>query len=123
MPDWKTMIRGEDRARLIEQAAAQMPVKGTSREIKHTWAVRLYLPLTPVQWIITELDEVDEIAFGLAQIAVAELGSIWMPEVADLDLHGLRVRQDMRFNGGNKTLGQWMDVARASPGGMLPIVE
>ena len=65
----------------------------------------------------------DHYAFGGAQITDWELGSIWLPEVADVDLRGIRVRQDMRFNGGGRTLRQWCDVARASPGGLLPAVS
>lgn len=121
MSAWERLIRAEDRERLIRQAREQEPVRGTRKEIEHTWAVRLILPLTQCQWIITEL-EPDGYAFGGAQITDWELGAIWLPEMADLRVHSLRVCQDLTFNGGGKTLRQWCDVARSSPGGLLPPV-
>ena len=107
MPDWKQLIRPSDRKRLIEQARAQEPVKGTSKEIQHTWGVRLYLPATYCLWIITEIvDEDVGVAFGLGQIQCAELGDIYLPDIADIELYGLRVKQDLKFEGGGKTLRQ-----------------
>lgn len=122
MSDWKQLIRLSDRKRLIQQAREQEPVKGTPREISHNWAVRLYLPCTNCLWIITEItDEAEGIAFGLGQIQVAELGSVWLPELFELDVHGLKVKQDLRFDGGGKTLREWSAEA-SRHGGMLPPV-
>jgi len=118
---WHRLIRQEDRQRLVQQAREQEPVRGTRREIEHTWAVRLILPLTQCQWIITELEE-DGIAFGGAQITDWELGSVWLPELEELNVRGLRVCQDLTFDGGGRTLRQWCDLARSSAGGLLPTI-
>jgi len=79
---------------LVINHAKQMPLKGSAGEIDFEPVVRLHIPFTDMQWILTELDPEDGIAFGLCQIQMAELGSVWMPELAEIEVQGLRVIED-----------------------------
>ncbi|WP_343545693.1 DUF2958 domain-containing protein [Sphingomonas paucimobilis] len=114
--DIVTLIRPEDVQRLVMNRQAQAPVQGTNKEIDFEPAVRLHIPGTDLLWLLTELDE-DFIAFGLCQIHVAELGSVWLPELVDIDVQGLRVVQDTNFKP-TTTLRGYAEMARRN-GGLL----
>ena len=107
---WKKMIRSADIAQMEANHREQLPLKGTGREKDFTPVVRLHIPFTDVMWLLTELDE--DVAFGLCQITTAELGSVWLPEMADIEIQGLRVIQDLEFKP-TMTLGEY---ARRSRG-------
>ncbi|MEC3910086.1 DUF2958 domain-containing protein [Sphingobium sp. CR2-8] len=110
------MIRPEDVQRLVINGQEQAKVKGTRSERDFEPAVRLHIEGTDMQWLLTELEDT-EIAFGLCQIFVAELGSVWLPELADMDVQGLRVVQDLAFKP-TTTLRGYAQQARAN-GGLL----
>lgn len=113
-----TLIRPEDIQRLVMNRQQQAPVQGTRKEIDFEPCVRLHIPGTDMLWLLTELDE-DLIAFGLCQIHVAELGSVWLPELIDIDVQGLRVVQDTSFKP-TRTLSAYAKMARSN-GGLLII--
>lgn len=114
--NWMKMMRPEDVQRLVINGQEQAKVKGTSKEIDFEPAVRLHIEGTDMMWLLTELEDT-EIAFGLCQISVAELGSVWLPELADMDVQGLRVVQDVDFKP-TITLSGYARQARAN-GGLL----
>lgn len=110
------LIRPEDVQRLVMNRQEQAPVQGTNKERDFEPVVRLHIPGTDMLWLLTELDE-DYIAFGLCQIHVAELGSVWLPELIDIDVRGLKVVQDTKFKP-TTTLRGYAKMARSN-GGML----
>lgn len=114
--DVTKLIRPEDVQRLVMNRQDQAPVQGTAKERDFEPCVKLHIPGTDMLWLLTELDE-DYIAFGLCQIHAAELGSVWLPELIDIDVQGLKVVQDTRFQP-TTTLRGYANKARAN-GGML----
>ena len=108
--DVTKLIRPEDVQRLVMNRQEQEPVQGTSREHDFEPCVKLHIPGTDMLWLLTELDE-DYVAFGLCQIQMAELGSVWLPELMDIDVHGLKVVQDTSFKP-TMTLGAYARKAR-----------
>jgi len=91
-------IRPEDMQKLRENRAAQEPVQGTTKEIDFEPVVRLYIPFTGASWLLTELDS-DDVAFALCDLGQGfpELGSVYLPELEELEFNGLRVLQDTDF--------------------------
>ena len=115
MEDKRGLIRDADLERLIANGRAQEPVRGSSREIDHQPIVRLYLPFSNCCWLLTEVEPDDhDIAFGLCDLGMGfpELGSVWLPELAELRVQGLRVLQDVDWRP-NRTLNEYAKVARA----------
>ena len=114
--DITKLIRPEDVQRLVMNREEQAPVQGTKNERDFEPIVKLHIPGTYCLWLLTELDE-DYMAFGLCQIQMAELGSVWLPELIDLDIQGLRVVQDTDFKPTTSLRG-YSNLARAN-GGLL----
>ena len=104
------LIRPQDIETLVSNHQRQRPVQGTKAEIDFMPVVLLRLPATDCWWMLTELDT-DGVAFGLCQIFVAELGSVWLPELEELDFHGLRVQQDLSWQP-RMTLSQYARLPR-----------
>lgn len=98
-------------------AAKQAPLKGTRREKDFKPVVRLHLPFTYCVWLLTELED-DGMAFGYCQITDGELGSVWLPELMEVQSRGLRVVQDLDFKP-VMTLSEYAALARRC-GGLLP---
>lgn len=97
MTDWTKLISAPALAQLIANHKEQQPLKGTRGERDFKPVVRLQIHATDCMWLFTEFDEEHEMAFGLCQIFTAELGYAWLPELADMDIHGLRVVEDTLF--------------------------
>lgn len=97
MTDWKKLISAPALAQLIANHKEQQPLKGTRSEKDFKPVVRLHIHATDCMWLLTELEEEHQLAFGLCQIQMAELGHVWLPELADMDIHGLRVVEDTLF--------------------------
>lgn len=110
------LIRPEDLQRLVMNRQEQQPVQGTKNERDFEPVVLLTIPGTNILWLLTELDE-DGIAFGLCQIQCAELGSVSVDELLDIEVAGWRVVQDTAFKP-KTTLRGYADMARRN-GGML----
>ncbi|WP_188064132.1 DUF2958 domain-containing protein [Sphingobium sp. KCTC 72723] len=75
-------------------------------------------PHTYCLWLLSECDN-EGMAFGLCQIHCAEIGSVWLPEVADLDIQGVTVIEDTRFLA-KHTLSEYAALARRNGGLLLP---
>lgn len=114
--DYLKLIREKDLQQLVINRQAQRPVQGTAKEIKFMPVVKLHIPYTHCLWLLSELDE-DFIAFGLCQIHCAELGSVWLDELLDLDIDGLKVVQDTTFQP-TMTIGDYAKMANRN-GGLL----
>ncbi|MEK7456469.1 DUF2958 domain-containing protein [Sphingobium sp. WTD-1] len=114
--EWTSLIRPQQMQQLIINHEIQQPLKGTRKEINFQPIVKLHIPGTFCMWLLTECDN-DGMAFGLCQIQCAELGSVWLPEVADLDLNGVRVIEDETFVV-NHSLNTYADMAKRN-GGLL----
>ena len=117
--DYRKAIRPADLARMEQNWIEQEPVKGTQKEKDFVPVVRLHIPGTDIQWLLTELNVADGMSFGLCQIHYAELGYAWLPEIFDLDIEGLRVVQDNDFHA-TMTLNQYTEIARNN-GGFLTL--
>ena len=107
------MIRPEDIATMLANHRRQKPVQGTTKEIDFKPVVRLYLPFSDCQWLLTEMED-EQIAFGLADLGLGfpEIGSVWFPEIEALEHpQGLRVLQDIDFRA-DRTLSEYAAVAQ-----------
>lgn len=113
---WIQLLRPESRFQLLKNYREQEPLKGTRKERDFVPAARLYIPYTYCEWLLTEVDS-QGMAFGLCQIQVAELGSVWLPELAELDVRGMKVAEDHTFVP-TMTISQYADAAKAN-GGLL----
>lgn len=103
------MIRPAERHQLLQNDAAQRPVRGTRGELDLKPVALLTLPFSDCAWLLTEIDNEDEnIAFGLADLGLGfpELGSVWLPELAEFRLGPVRVIQDTSFST-SRTLNWW----------------
>lgn len=109
-------IRPEDLQRMVINRHEQAKVQGTPRERDFEPVVKLHIEGTDMLWLLTELDE-DGICFGLCQIHCAELGSVSLDELMDIDIRGVRVVQDKAFKP-TTTLRGYADMARKN-GGIL----
>ena len=116
MDDWMKLIRPTQLQQLIINHEEQLPLRGTSREKSYKPVVKLHIPDTMCVWLLTECDN-EGMAFGLCQIQCAELGNVWLPEVADLDIQGLKVVEDTEFQA-RLTITQYANIARQN-GGLL----
>lgn len=114
--EWTSLIRPHQLQQLIINHQTQQPLKGTRKERDFEPVVALHIPGTYCLWLLTEADD-EGMAFGLCQIHVAELGSVWLPEVADLDINGVRVIEDTTFVA-KHTLSEYAKLARRN-GGLL----
>lgn len=77
---------------------------------------RLHIPSTYCEWLLTEVDG-EGMAFGLCQIQMAELGSVWLPELLEVEAQSLRVVEDHAF-APTTTLSGYAKLARQN-GGLL----
>lgn len=116
--DWKTLIRPEKLNQLIRNHEENLPLRGTSREKRYRPIVKLGIPATYCLWLLTECDE-EGMAFGLCQIQMAELGSVWLPEMLDINIGGLRVKEDVAWEP-TMTVGEYADLAHRK-GGLLDL--
>jgi hypothetical protein len=104
--EWITLVGEQNMLILRANQRAQEPVQGSAAEIDHNPVVRLHVPFTACQWLLSEVDE-DGIAFCLADLGMGcpELGSVSLEELATLDVRGLRVKRDDQWRA-RMTLGQ-----------------
>lgn len=116
--EWTDLIRPTQLQQLIINHEEQLPRKGTARERDFEPVVKLHIPDTYCLWLLTECDN-DGMAFGLCQIHCAELGSVWLPEIAELDVQGLRVVEDTAFVA-QMTVSKYAALARRNGGLLLP---
>lgn len=112
--DFIRMIRPEDIQQLVINWQAQQPVKGTSAEIDHKPAVKLFNPVGAGTWLISELEPNSSLAFGLCDLGMGEpeLGYVCLDELAGLKLiAGLGIEQDIHWEA-DKTLSQYATESR-----------
>lgn len=76
--------------------------------------VKLFTPWANCTWLLTELEEDEDIAFGLCDLGQGfpELGSVSLSEITTVQgPFGLKVERDLGFKG-TKSLSQYADEAR-----------
>lgn len=116
--EWTKLIRPEKLEQLIKNHHQNLLLRGTRRERRYWPVVKLGIPATYCLWLLTECDE-EGMAFGLCQIQMAELGSVWLPEMLDIDVGGLKVTEDVAFEP-TMSLTDYADLARRK-GGLLDV--
>lgn len=109
--EWITLVGEQNMLILRANQRGQEPVQGTNAEIDHSPVVRLHVPFTACQWLLSEVDE-DGIGFCLADLGMGcpELGSVSLEELATLDVRGLKVKRDDQWRS-RMTLGQYARLA------------
>lgn len=76
--------------------------------------VKLFNPVGPGTWLITEIDADGDTLFGLCDLDMgcAELGSVSLREITSVKLpFGLSIERDVAFQG-RVPLSQWAEIAR-----------
>ena len=70
--------------------------------------VKLFHPVGAATWLLTELDEDDDMAFGLCDLGIGcpELGYVSLAELRSIRIGGLGVERD-RFFTATKTISEY----------------
>ena len=95
------------RARLLANGAAEP-------EIDHVPVLKLFNPLGPARWLITELMEDEDTLFGLCDLGMGcpELGYVSLAEITAVRLPmGLGIERDLYFES-RLPLSAWAEAAR-----------
>lgn len=112
--DFLKMIRSEDVQQLVMNWQQQEPVKGTHEEIDFQPVVKLFNPVGPGTWFLTELEPNSSLAFGLCDLGMGEpeIGYVCLDELAGLKLlAGLGIEQDIHWTA-SKTLREYATESR-----------
>lgn len=107
MTDPRALIPHELRARLLANAAAGAGADPVP-------VVKLFNPVGPGTWLLTELEPDGDVAFGLCDLDAGcpELGSVSLAELAAVRLpFGLSIERDLWFEG-RVPLSTWAELAR-----------
>jgi hypothetical protein len=111
------MILDSQRATLLKNGAANLAHRlddGNTEDFRPV--VKLFNPCGAATWLLSELDEDGDTAFGLCDLGMGspELGYISLAEVAEVQLpHGLYIERDIHFTA-KKTLSEYATEARAA---------
>ena len=111
------VLTDADHAQLLENGRRQAEARAQGQEIDFVPVVKLYTPLAPARWLLTEIEPDDpDVAFGLCDLGFgqAEIGSVYLPDIAEADGR-LRVARDDEFAPA-LTLDQYAKHARAAGG-------
>ena len=101
---------------LTRTQRAQLLANGRQSDVDHVPVVKFYNPLGAGVWLATELDEDDDIMFGLADIGYPELGSWSFAELEAIRLPlGMRIERDVLFTG-LFPISVWAEAARMTGG-------
>jgi hypothetical protein len=109
------MILDWQREKLLKQGAANLAHRmddGNTEDFRPI--VKLFNPMGAATWLISELDEDGDTAFGLCDLGHGspELGYVSLAELASVRLSlGLYIERDIHFEA-KKTLGEYADAAR-----------
>lgn len=109
------MILPEQRERLLDNGAKNMIHRlddGYTEDFPPV--VKLFNPCGAATWLLSELDEDGDTAFGLCDLGMGEpeLGYVSLAELAEIRLRfGLYIERDEHFTA-NKTLGEYATAAR-----------
>ena len=102
------LLTGTQRDRLL--------ANGRQRDQDHIPVVKFFNPFGEGVWLATELDEDDDIMFGLADIGYPELGSWSFAELEAIRLPlGMRIERDVLFTG-LFPISVWAEAARMTGG-------
>ena len=94
------LLTRELQDRLLANARQQLPLRGTEAELDFLPVVKLFTPDANATWLLTELDEDGDTAFGLCDLGLGypELGSVSLAELATVrGALGLSVERDLCF--------------------------
>ncbi|HSI16911.1 MAG TPA: DUF2958 domain-containing protein [Sphingomonas sp.] len=106
-PELRAALRANHDAHIAAQEQGR-------REPDPVPVVKWFNPVGAATWLVTELDEDGDTAFGLADLGFQcpELGSFSLAEIAALRLpFGLSVERDLTFSTPHP-LSRWAEVAR-----------
>jgi len=76
--------------------------------------VKLFNPMGAATWLLSELDEDGDTAFGLCDLGMGEpeMGYVLLSELAEIRLNfGLYIERDIHFHA-TKTLSEYAEAAR-----------
>jgi hypothetical protein len=110
------LLTDEIRKKLRANNIEQQPVRGTTAEIDHWPVVKLFTPDGGCTWLLTELEDDGDTAFGLCDLGMdsPELGYVLISELTAVrgGFGKLPVERDLHFKA-TKPLSQYADEARA----------
>lgn len=99
---------------LLTAQRAAMLANAKKPDVDHKPVVKLFNPVGAATWLLTELDEDGDTAFGLCDLGFGspELGSVSLAEIASVTLpFGMKIERDIHFTA-DKTIGAYATEAR-----------
>ena len=97
---------------LTPSMRARLLANGRTPDADHIPVVKFFNPLGEGVWLATELDEDDDIMFGLADLGHPELGSWSLGEMQSVRLpFGMGIERDLLFTG-DFPISVWAEAAR-----------
>ncbi len=87
-----------------------------ARDGDHVPVLKLFSPVGPGTWLITELGDDGDTMFGLCDLEMGfpELGSVSLSEITAVKLPlGLTIERDVSFQG-RVPISRWMEIASAT---------
>ena len=113
-----------DASRLFtDELREKLLTNGRSSGVDHVPVLKLFNPVGPGTWLVTELDHDGDTLFGLADLGVGypEIGSFSLSELESIKLpFGLLIERDLAFST-EHSLSLWAEAARA--GASLSVAE
>jgi len=109
------MLLDRQRAKLLANGAVNLAHRnddGMTEDFRPV--VKLFNPMGAATWLLSELDEDGDTAFGLCDMGMGEpeMGYVSLSEVAEVRLPlGLYIERDIHFNA-KKTLSEYAEEAR-----------
>lgn len=110
-----TLITQAQRQKLLANGRRQKVAQEEDRSIDFKPVVKLFTPDARATWLLTELDEDGETAFGLCDLGLGfpELGYVSLAELAQVrGPLGLSVERDRCWTA-RKTLSQYLEEGKA----------
>jgi len=99
---------------LIPEDLRPTLIANSLRDGDHVPVLKLFNPVGPGTWLITELGDDGDTLFGLCDLDMGfpELGSVSLSEITSVKLPlGLTIERDVSFQG-RVPISRWMEIAR-----------
>ena len=98
---------------LTKKIKEQLLANGRNPDQDHAPVVKLFNPVGGGTWLLNELEDNEDIAFGLCDLGFgfAELGNVSISELQSVTIMGLGIERDLHFKA-DKPMSEYAAQAR-----------